>query len=245
MRTLDQERFVKKTNRSEIAAIKRELKLQASIIGTFLATFSGLYFFNNVLTDGWLTRTVGLEAWSLTGLLGLVLTPFMNISFLHLIVSSILLVVLGWWVMLRDTRDFFVVHLMAMLGSGVMVWLFEASNMRWAGWGGVAFGMIGYLLTAGLFERRWGTILSSLVAVMTLGSFTFSALMPGAGGSWFGLAGGLLGGVLSAAYLGWRRKKVADPADLIGGLDAPASTAADVVLDFEAAEARVEQVSSR
>ena len=70
-------------------------------------------------------------------------------------------------------------------------------------------------LTAGFFERRWGTILSSLLAVFLLGGSVLAALVPGATTSFVGVAGGLLGGVLSAAYLGWSRRKNANPDNLI------------------------------
>lgn len=237
MRTLDQERFTKKINRAEGAAIKRELSLQAVIMAVFLAIFWGGYLVNNVLLDGWLSRHLVLQARTLEGLFGAFLTPFMHVNAFHVIGSSILLLFLGWWVMLRDTRDFFLVHFAALLGSGAMVWLFESGNIHWHGWGGIAFGMAGYLLTAGLFERRWATMLSSLVAMFVIGGWVATSIfVPGSVGSWYGVMGGLLGGVATSAFLGWRRRDEEDPEDLIGDRVPSASELAsgsgDVELDF-------------
>ena len=216
MRTLEEERSHNVLVRNEWKHIKQELKLQVGVIVTWLTAFWGVYLVNNVMFDNWIGMRLALEARSLDGLLGLLATPFLHLNMGSLIASSILLVVLGWWVMLRDTRDFFLVHLVSMLTCGAAVWLFEPSTIRWFGWGGVAMGMAGYLLTNGLFERRIGTILSSLVAMAVLGAPVMSAVTPGAGGSWVGIVGGVLGGVLSAAFLGWRRKKKADPEDYLG-----------------------------
>lgn len=216
MKTLEDDRAHKVIVRNEIKHIKAELALQVKILGAFLATFWGVYLVNNVWLNNWIGRNIALEGRSLSGVLGFLATPFMHLSTGHVIASSILLVVLGWWVMLRDTRDFFLVHILAMLGCGAGVWLFEPGAMRWFGWGGVAMGMAGYLLTSGIFERRISTILSSVVAMFLIGSPVLFSLMPGVANSWWGVSGGFFGGVLAAAFLGWRRRKVADPADYLG-----------------------------
>lgn len=240
MKTMEDERAHKVIVKNEMKLIKAELKLQVKVLLGFLATFWGVYLVNNVWLNNWLGRHLALEGRSLEGLLGFIATPFMHLSVGQTIASSIMLVVLGWWVMLRDTRDFFLVHLLAMLGCGAGIWLFEPGMMRWFGWGGVAMGMAGYLLTSGLFERRIGTILSSLAALLVLGLPTLSILLPGgASGSWYGVTGGFLGGVVAAAFLGWRRRKVADPADYLGKRMPSAAELAGVkdnrtVLDFSA-----------
>lgn len=242
MRTLEEERAHKVLVGNEWKHIKMELKLQVGILVTWLATFWGVYLVNNVWFDNWIGMKLALEARSFDGLLGLLATPFLHLTWDSLIVNSILLVVLGWWVMLRDTRDFFMVHLTSMLTCGALVWLFEPSMVRWFGWGGVAMGMAGYLLTSGLFERRLATILSSLAAMAVLGTPVLAAITPGVANSWWGMAGGLLGGVMTAAFLGWRRRRSRnpDPEDYLGDRLPSASELAgfdkksDTVFDFDA-----------
>lgn len=216
MQTWDDERRIKKTNRHEINALKDELKLQAKIMAGMLATFWGAYLVNNVWLGDWVSRNLAIKSGTLSGLLGTMITPFLNISVPGAIMSSLMLLFLGWWVMLRDTRDFIVVHLAAMFSSGLALWLFADGAIRWVGWGGVAFGMAGYLMSSGIFERRWGSIISSGLAIALLGGLVSSMLVPGVAMGWAGLAGGFLGGVGSAAYLAKRRKKIADPIDLVG-----------------------------
>ncbi len=216
MRTQEDERQIKKTNKQEIAALRAELVLQAKIMASMLGIFWGTYLVNNVWLDNWIGQNLAIQAGSFSGALGVLLTPFLHVSPWHVVSSSAALLFLGWWVMLRDTRDFFVVHIMAMLSSGALLWAFDDTSMRWFGWGGVAFGMAGYLMTSGIFERRWGSIISSVIAIALLGGLVSSALVPGAVMGYTGVLGGLLGGVASAAFLGKRRKKIADPIDLVG-----------------------------
>ena len=95
--------------------------------------------------------------------------------------------------------------------------MFELTPARWAGWGGILMGMLGYLVTTGFFERRWHSILSSVVAIILFGVPLLTLITTGfMAGSWVGCMGGLLGGVLTAAFLGWRRRKQEDPEDYLG-----------------------------
>lgn len=217
MRTMEEERAHNVLVRNEVKHIWWELKLQAGILGSWLAGIWGLYALNNGLLDNWIGQNFALKARSLDGLLGVLLTPFLSLTYEQAIFSSVCVLFLGWWVMLRDTRDFFVVHLTSMLTVGGAVWLFEADGTRWFGWGGIAMGMIGYLLTAGIFERRWPTILSSLAALIVLALPATFAMIPGVAQSWVAMVAGFLGGVISAAFLGSRRKASADPEGYLSG----------------------------
>lgn len=217
MRTLEEERAHNVTVRNEWTHIKRELKLQVAILGGLIGTIWGVYVLNHVLTNQWLSQHMTIQPRELQGLWGIFVTPFMHITPGHAIASTIMVLFVGWWAMMRDTRDFLMVHLVAMLTSGLALWAFEPRMASWHGWGGVAMGMAGYLMTKGLFERRWHTILSSLIAMVLLAIPMLGIFMPGgAAGSWVGCFGGLAGGVVTAAFLGWRRRRDEDPADYLG-----------------------------
>lgn len=229
MQTEAEKKSSQKLKQNEVQAIKAELKTQAKIMFSMLGVFWGTYLVNNVWLDNWIGQHIAIKSGTLSGLLGVVATPFLHTSIPHLIGSSIALLFLGWWVMMRDTRDFFVVHLAALVTSGAALWMFDGSEARWFGWGGIAFGMAAYLMTSGIFERRWISILSSLAAIALLGGVMFSALaVPGAIAGYAGVAGGALGGVAAAAYLGKRRKKIEDPVDLVGNY----KEEAEVEFDF-------------
>ena len=218
MRTLEEERAHGVAVRNEWTHIKRELKLQVALLAGLIGTIWALYAVNHVFTNQWLSQHMTVRPRELQGLWGLLVTPFLHMTPAHAIASSIMILFVGWWAMMRDTRDFILVHLVALLTSGAALWAFEPRMANWHGWGGIAMGMAGYLTTKGLFERRWHTVLSSLVAIALLAIPLFGILMPGgAAGSWAGCFGGFAGGVVTAAFLGWRRRRHEDPEDYLGG----------------------------
>lgn len=217
MRTLEEERAHNVLVDNEVKHIKKELKLQAFIFAGLLSTIWGTYLLNNVFTDRWIAKNLTILPRALEGIPGMFISPFVHLDLKHAIVCSIGAVVLGWWVMLRDTRDFLLVHLIALLTSGVAMWLFELQNSHWFGWGGILMGMIGYLMTTGFFERRWHAWMTSGAALFLFGLPVLVMMFTGAmAGSWVGCMGGLLGGALTAAFLGWRRRKEEDPEDYLG-----------------------------
>src|SRR5690606_23121628 len=94
--------------------VKRELKLQASIVFGFVALLWALEILDQLIfggsLDGW-----GIRPRSVVGLRGILLAPLLHGGFGHLIANSGPLLVLGWFVMLRETRDWFIVGALSTL----------------------------------------------------------------------------------------------------------------------------------
>jgi membrane associated rhomboid family serine protease len=110
-------------------------------------------------------------------------------------------VVLGWFVMLRRTSDFFTVTAIVMLVSGLGTWLFAPAYTLHIGASGVVFGYLGFLLSRGLFERSIGSILMSVVVGVLYGGAIWGILPGQIGISWQGHLFGLIGGVIAARML--------------------------------------------
>lgn len=148
----------------------------------------------------------GLDAYGIVprtagGLRHIFIAPLMHAGFAHLLANTVPFVVLGWFVMLRRTSDFFVVTAVAALVSGLGIWLFGGASTIHVGASGVIFGYLGFLLARGYLERSAGAILLALVALFLYGGMIWGVLPTARGVSWLGHLFGFVGGVVAAWLL--------------------------------------------
>ena len=190
--------------RQETKALVRELKTQGQILGGFVAVMWVLELVNFFVFRQALDR-YGIFPREIIGLRGILFAPFLHGSLGHLIANTIPFLILGWFVMLQETSDFFVVTGITMLVSGLGVWLFGAPGIH-VGASGVIFGYLGFLLLRGYFERNFPSILLSLIVGSLYGGALWGILPTVPGISWEGHLFGLIGGVLAARLLARRRK---------------------------------------
>lgn len=166
------------------------------VLGASLATM-WVVFVATVLSGGSLLA-LGVIPRTSAGLRGILFAPFLHGGLNHIVANSIPFVVLGWLVMLRDSRHFLTVSLYSMVGSGIMAWLLGAPGSVHIGASGVIFGYLGFLMLSGWFARSFSSILIS-VAVTVMWGGILLGVMPGqAGISWQAHLGGFIGGVLAA-----------------------------------------------
>jgi membrane associated rhomboid family serine protease len=184
-------------------SIIRELKLHAMLLGGLLLMMWTLELADFVFFWGGLD-TYGIRPRTVDGLRGIAFAPFLHRGFTHLAGNSILFFALGWLILLHNIRDFVIVTLLALLVSGLGVWLLGASRSVHIGASGVIFGYLGCLLLRGYFQRSVGAILLSLLVSAVYGGLLWGILPFAVGISWEGHLFGFLGGVL-AAYLLRRR----------------------------------------
>ena len=119
----------------------------------------------------------------------------------HLAANTVPLVVLGWLVMLRRTRDFVIVTLVSALISGLGIWLFGGARTIHLGASGVIFGLLGALLARAYFERSWAALVLALVAGFLYGGMLWGVLPGTPGVSWLGHFFGFVGGVFAARLI--------------------------------------------
>ena len=187
----------------ETKALARELKTQGTILGGFVATIWVLEFVD-VFLGGALNR-YGILPRNLIGLRGILFAPFLHGNFAHLIANTIPFLTLGWFVMLRETSDFFVVTGITMLVSGLGVWLIGSAGLH-IGASGVVFGYLGFLLARGYFERNIPSILLSVIVGFLYGGAIWGVLPTQPGVSWEGHLFGFVGGVIAARFLSQRKQ---------------------------------------
>ena len=175
------------------------LKTQVVTVGGGVAAFWGV-FAANALSGGFLMQ-FGVVPRTLVGLRGILFAPFIHGSIEHLVSNTVPFLILGWLVMLRDSRHFLGVTLASMLGAGLMAWLIGAPDSVHIGASGVIFGYLGFLMLAGWYERSFLSILLSVGVTALWGGLVFGVLPGQPGISWQGHLGGFLGGVLAARSL--------------------------------------------
>lgn len=197
--------YTKALVRQETQALTRELKTQGTILGGFVAVMWILEIVDIVL--GGALNSYGVRPHQLIGLRGILFAPFLHGGLGHLIANTIPFLVLGWFVMLQETRDFFVVTGITMLVSGLGTWLVGSSNSVHIGASGIIFGYLGFLLLRGYFERNFPSILLSLIVGFLYGGTIWGVLPIQYGVSWQMHLFGFIGGVIAARLLA-RRKKI-------------------------------------
>ena len=143
----------------------------------------------------------GIMPRNLLGLRGILFSPFLHGGFGHLSANTIPFMVLGWLIMVRQTRDFWCVTAIVMLISGLGVWLLAASNTVHIGASGLIFGYFGFLLLRSYFERSPASIALSLLVIFLYGGLIWGVLPLQSGVSWEGHLFGFMGGAVAARLL--------------------------------------------
>ncbi|NER48978.1 MAG: rhomboid family intramembrane serine protease [Symploca sp. SIO1A3] len=189
----------------ETKAFVREFKTQVTILGGSVALMWVLELVDVIVFQQKL-NIYGIIPREIIGLRGILFAPFLHAGLAHLISNTIPFLVLGWFVMLQETSEFFIVTPIIMLISGLGVWLIGSPGVH-IGASGVVFGYLGFLLARGLFERNFLSIVLSLLVGSLYGSLIWGVLPIQIGVSWEGHLFGFIGGVLAARFLAKQKSK--------------------------------------
>jgi membrane associated rhomboid family serine protease len=151
-------------------------------------------------------RLYGLRPRQLDSLPGIVFTPFLHIDLRHLMANSGILMVL-LTVSLSFSRKLTLKALwIIVLVGGSLVWLSGKEGTIHIGASGVIFGLIGFLISLGIFRRDWKALIISLAIFLLYGGALQSLLIYVPGISWTGHLFGFISGVLAAWWTRTTRK---------------------------------------
>lgn len=192
--------------RGAAGSIARELKTQAIVLGGFIALIWTLEIVDLLFLGGAL-NVYGVRPRSIIGLRGILFAPFLHGGLAHVAANTIPFLTLGWLIMLRETKDFFVVTAVTMLIGGLGTWLIGSTNSIHIGASGLVFGYLGFLLLRGYFERSVPAILFSLIVGLLYGGMIWGVLPLQFGVSWQGHLFGFVGGGLAARLLAKRKRR--------------------------------------
>ncbi len=183
-----------------ITRASRHLGRHAALLATIVAILWALEIVDQIILRSTLD-SFGIRPRTWSGLGQILIAPWLHVGFGHLAANTVPLIVLGWLVMLRRTRDFVVVTLVSALVSGLGIWLFGGGYTIHLGASGVIFGLLGALLARAYFERRWAALGLAIVAGLLYGGMLWGVLPGSPGVSWLGHFFGFVGGVLAARLL--------------------------------------------
>lgn len=170
------------------------------VMGAFLALIWILQIVN--WADGYrLDYDYGIYPHNVGKLEDIFTAPFLHLSWQHIEGNSVPLFVLGVLAAYRSIARFFFVSLIALVTSGMAVWIFQSSHTDTVGASGIIFGYFGYVLVRGFFDRSFLDIGVGLVAGVLYWTILEVAIPGTPGVSWIGHVGGLVGGVLAAWLL--------------------------------------------
>ena len=184
-------------SQEKIDKFSEELKLQLQIIGILVVIFWGVEIIDQVIFAHRLDY-FGITPRNMTGLRGVILSPFLHADFGHLLANTFPFIILGWFVMLQRTSDFFTVSLYSMLFSGLGVWLFASPGSVTVGASGVIFGYLGFLMFRGYFQRNLPSIALSLLVIFLYGGMIWGVLPSNPHVSWLAHLFGFIGGIWTA-----------------------------------------------
>ena len=145
----------------------------------------------------------GLSNWELSAsyllgsVRGILLSPLLHGSFSHLLSNTLTLIPLGVVVAARGAKTLAGVSLFVVVFGGLLVWLVGRPAVH-VGASGLAFGLFGYLVARGWYERSFVSILVALIVVALYGGMILGALPQDGFVSWEGHLFGLVAGVLAA-----------------------------------------------
>ncbi|WP_416309728.1 rhomboid family intramembrane serine protease [Spirulina sp. 06S082] len=140
------------------------------------------------------------------GLRGILFAPFLHGSWGHLIANTVPFIILGWFVMLQETSDFFIVTAIVMVVAGVGTWVFGQPCSFHIGASSLIYGYLGFLLFRGYYERNFTSIALSVLVFFLYGGVVWGILPSQPGISWQGHMFGFIGGIIAARFIGKARR---------------------------------------
>lgn len=163
---------------------------------TFIATIWVVFLLEYVVPLNLLS--FGLTPRTIKGLFGILTMPFLHADLKHIVSNTIPLFVLLALLAGSKARSWEVVIEIVVL-AGILLWLFGRPATH-IGASGLIFGLIGFLIVAGWFERRLISMLISIAVTFLYGGVLLAGVIPQFGNrvSWEGhLLGAVAGGIVA------------------------------------------------
>lgn len=196
------------TIRRQVDAAVVAARQRARLVLGVTATLWVVELVDIVLLGGRLDG-LGVRPRTTDGLWGILAAPFLHGGLPHLIANTLPLMVLGFLATSRRKLDFWAVAVASTVVGGLGTWLIAPSSTVHIGASGVVFGLLGFLMGRGLFERSLGAIAMSTLVTVLFGGMLWGVLpvVAGPGISWQMHLFGYLGGVLVSWGLGNTRRR--------------------------------------
>jgi membrane associated rhomboid family serine protease len=164
-------------------------------------TFVAILWLTQLLNSGLDLRPedFGVRPRQAIGLIGILFAPLVHGDFEHLFANSLPLLVAGTAMLYLYPQSALRVLPAIYFGPGVAVWLFAGGSSH-IGASGLVYGLVAYILAAGLIRRDRRAIAASLLISFMYGALVWGVLPIRIGVSWqTHLAAALIGAGLAIA----------------------------------------------
>ncbi len=150
----------------------------------------------------------GIRSWDLSGLPGILISPFLHADWAHLIANSLPLLVLGWLVSIEGGGKFWLNTLIIALVGGAGVWLVNAPGQLTVGASTLVFGYFAYVVarvfvgSASMGHRIGYAVIALVIIALYGGAMVGGIIGAGPGVSWQAHLFGAIGGMVAALLTG-------------------------------------------
>ncbi|NOY61865.1 MAG: rhomboid family intramembrane serine protease [Gammaproteobacteria bacterium] len=148
----------------------------------------------------------GIVPRTFSGLIGIVAAPFLHANLLHLITNTVSLVLLGMLFFTVQGKKSLTISIEIILIGGFLTWLIGRPDSVHIGASGYIYGLLGYALFIGIFQRKWSNILFSAVIFFLYGGALWGLLPVNPFVSWEGHVSGFVAGALCAKFAGQQQR---------------------------------------
>ncbi len=140
---------------------------------------------------------LGILPRNLSGLIGIITSPFIHGSFPHLISNTIPLVLTGFGIFYFYSKVAYKVFAIIYLATGVLVWIF-GREVYHIGASGIIYGFVSFLFFSGVFRKDNRSMALALIVIFLYGGLIWGVLPVEKGVSWESHLFGALVGLVSA-----------------------------------------------
>jgi membrane associated rhomboid family serine protease len=155
-----------------------------------------MFVVNNLILGGLLTQH-GIHPRHISSLPGIIWSPFLHVSFRHLVANTVPLLILGGIICARSKTEFIAVTAGGISIGGGLTWLL-ARNADHVGASGLIFCYFGFLISRAWFDRTFVTFCLSVICMVAYGGIIMGLLRMSPGISWESHLTGLVAGVADA-----------------------------------------------
>jgi membrane associated rhomboid family serine protease len=149
----------------------------------------------------------GIRPRTVPGLIGILLAPFIHGSIDHLIANSISLLILGSIFLSIERKLSLVIVLHIIILGGLGTWFIGRASYTHIGASGVVYGILGYLVTMGIFVRNFRALLVSIIIFILYGGAIWGIFPTSGFVSWESHLCGFIAGISTAKLYSRRGKR--------------------------------------
>ncbi len=146
-------------------------------------------------------KNYGIIPRDISGLKGILFSPFLHEGFSHIAANTVGLAVLGSLLIYLEGKRSSLILVVLVFLSGSGTWLIGRSGSIHIGASGLIYGILGYLIVAGIFRKDIKSVILSVVVFFLYGGMIFGVLPVDSFVSWEGHLCGFLSGIILAWFL--------------------------------------------